>query len=305
MLLKFQPFASKFNPTFWHELADLKVNKYGLDDSAVAVTAFCDLASTVPLLNLDCDSFRVDRSAGARERLFHGKLFNFNTKEDFKAKVKPVFEEQGRQLWHRINAGVDRSSQLCEFLLFTFADLKTFEFTFWLCVPAFIADVPITIASSQGQSECDLNAALIGDIRSYFSLNSDELFCVLKSNPSNCRRIKDWNEGDILCMLDLCGGYADASVISWAARNVLAMFRRRFTQSGIRVILFRDWHPDSKDECRSVMMDINLGDFAADGVPKLVGFEKNSSGKLAPDVANLEHSMNPILYIMFICMSFL
>lgn len=100
--VKFVPFSSLVDTSFWHQLADKKLNEIKLDRKAIPATAsyrngknclmcslfslnFIDLAAGLPpLATFDFSSFR-ERNSSVNNHLMSGEVLITNTIEEFKS----------------------------------------------------------------------------------------------------------------------------------------------------------------------------------------------------------------------------
>ena len=92
-MLKFQQFSSKFDPQFWRDLADFKINKAGLDDLPVAIRAFYGPSFGFPLAFLAFTGDSFGDSLGISP-VIYGNLYNSNTIEEYHSlNKKQIFDE--------------------------------------------------------------------------------------------------------------------------------------------------------------------------------------------------------------------
>ncbi|KAI9338523.1 hypothetical protein BDR26DRAFT_838181 [Obelidium mucronatum] len=139
-LVQFAPFASAVDATFWHALAQRKMDVFKLDAAPVAIAASYGAAS--PLLALAADAFADAAAEPPRAGLAAaGVLRNTNTVEDFKALDKAaLLKAASERVWAAITSGdaIRNQSLLAAFFVLTFADLKKYKFYFWFAFPALL-----------------------------------------------------------------------------------------------------------------------------------------------------------------------
>ncbi|KAF4319029.1 hypothetical protein BBO99_00006640 [Phytophthora kernoviae] len=152
-VLKFQPWSSAPDVSFWQTLTSLKLDKFQLDDQAQTLTGYFTpgRSENVPArFTIDGSAFpmslRAGDDVGATDRSRYewkapGVLFNTNTLEAFKTLDKTkLLRDAGEDILDLVladgegaNAPIDH---LNRFVLITFADLKKHSFLYWFGFPA-------------------------------------------------------------------------------------------------------------------------------------------------------------------------
>ena len=107
-----------------------------------------------------------------------------------------------------------------------------------------------------------------------------------------------------ICFADP-SNYAEPGPVApgWMLRNLLMLVRQRWKRDRVQILCYRDLHA-RRDAARSIVFDMELTkakkpqtDAAAStqegGLPKVVGWERNASGKLAGRLADLTEYMDP------------
>jgi len=162
-VLKFEPWQSAVDPTFWAELARRKLDTFGLSEDAVPVNAqfacaaHADVSSPAQLDERSFEDWRatsLDASASGRLRM-PGTLWNVNTFERFKAfDRKAACDRVGEDAWNAILDGSasDDPSVLNRFTVVTFADLKSWTFAYWFCFPALKLPEPVRVERRDGRT---------------------------------------------------------------------------------------------------------------------------------------------------------
>ena len=119
----------------------------------------------------------------------------------------------------------------------------------------------------------------------------------------------EYSEDCYVCFADPSNyaDYTDANGVApgWALRNLLVLIRQRWKRDRIQILCYRDVQA-RRDAARSVVLDMELSKTPkkskdkpetlndADGMPKVVGWEKNANGKLAGRLADLTDYMDPL-----------
>lgn len=160
--------SSRLEPSYWEALYKLKLDKFKLDNSQKDVLGSIPLttSSISSSASFDCVSFSEESfrdylkpsssssSSMQSARIdakdcFHvrGTILNCNTIEEFKAiDKKDYIDKIAASAWSKIS-NVSHSAStfdmldLLKFSLITFADLKTYKFTYWFAFPSFIPSV--------------------------------------------------------------------------------------------------------------------------------------------------------------------
>ena len=151
-VLKFEPFSSAGEVSFWKELAHRKINVWKLSDEPREIRGYygAPTRSNIParfsvssesFVDTDKASERPVQSQHAGDASAPGLLHNKNTKEDFiSADKNALLQQTALQIWADIESGaaLQNPALLARFALLTFADLKKHNFVYWFCFPALV-----------------------------------------------------------------------------------------------------------------------------------------------------------------------
>ncbi|KAI9915245.1 hypothetical protein PsorP6_007325 [Peronosclerospora sorghi] len=150
-ILKFQPWHSAPDVSFWQKLSSLKLDTFQLDDQAQPLTGYFTpgRSTHVPArFTLDDSAFApsstVDASARSRyEWQAPGILYNTNTLEAFQRLNKTqILQYTSDAILDHVrddeNARAVAIDALNRFVLLTFADLKHHSFSYWFAFPALV-----------------------------------------------------------------------------------------------------------------------------------------------------------------------
>ncbi|KAI8534591.1 hypothetical protein RHMOL_Rhmol10G0102200 [Rhododendron molle] len=180
-VLQFAPFQSAVDEGFWHRLSSLELNKFGIDETPIPITADlnsgdyseCYLVSThlgtnsrvSNHLSLIAESLppepseqsSVTTNVGNRNRCsVPGILYNTNTFEGFHALNKQgLLKAEAQKVWDDIHSGKaeEDCAVLARFLLISFADLKKWSFHYWFSFPALVLYPPATLVDLRPASQ--------------------------------------------------------------------------------------------------------------------------------------------------------
>lgn len=147
--LRFVAPSTFIDPSFWEELYHRKLNVYklGTDQETLFVAYTCSDGNRPESFLVEGTSF--DHKGGwINEKVrVEGSLTNVNTVEEFKNfDKKKLLEDCAAHIWQSIvTLDAMRDPRLLQrFVLLTFADLKSYRFTYWFASPALLpaASVP-------------------------------------------------------------------------------------------------------------------------------------------------------------------
>ncbi|GAB0099224.1 Ubiquitin-like modifier-activating enzyme ATG7 [Sergentomyia squamirostris] len=139
-ILQYTPFTSFVNPSFWHKLAENKINVDRLSDSAKTICGFYSNVDAINcLVEVDCTAFNESFVPPKNCFYTHGRVFNKNTIESFKEVDKnKLLQEEGNRIAKLIETGkcLEDPSHLVNFVVLSYADLKKYKFYYWFAFPA-------------------------------------------------------------------------------------------------------------------------------------------------------------------------
>jgi ubiquitin-like modifier-activating enzyme ATG7 len=114
----------------------------------------------------------------------------------------------------------------------------------------------------------------------------------------------EYSEDCYICFADP-SNYAEPGPVApgWMLRNLLMLVRQRWKRDRVQILCYRDLHA-RRDAARSIVFDMELtkakksetdaiASTQEGGLPKVVGWERNASGKLAGRLADLTEYMDP------------
>lgn len=156
VLLQFVSYSSMIDASFWHELSKLKLEKLGLNDAPIDISATFQpgLNSNLPsIASINYESFlpydeinkRRLQNTDSDDHFMFGQLMVFNTLDDFNRREKrQLIIDAGQWIWERLTDSSQQSVvdanlelHLSRFLMIVFADLKRYSYHYWCAFPAF------------------------------------------------------------------------------------------------------------------------------------------------------------------------
>ncbi|CEG36899.1 e1-like protein-activating enzyme gsa7p apg7p [Plasmopara halstedii] len=149
-VLKYQPWTSAPDISFWQTLASHKLNHFQLDDKAQNIIGYFTPGRSITVpgrFTIDASAFWNTEGSRDIDRARYewqapGVLYNTNTLENFKTldKTKLLQEAGDKILDLVLDSERDDIStdHLNSFVLITFADLKKHSFLYWFGFPALL-----------------------------------------------------------------------------------------------------------------------------------------------------------------------
>ncbi|KAG5340089.1 hypothetical protein C0989_002791 [Termitomyces sp. Mn162] len=313
-IVQFAPFSSLVQPSFWHELTNIKIDVLQLSDAAIPITGSYSVGRSVTdresgkeialgcNLSIGSESFDKEAKTVPGSITTSGTFKNYNTIEEFKAADKTtLFNEEVTKIWDHIIATRDTSC-LNNFLIITFADLKKYKYYYWFAFPAFVSKPAWEISDDWQSASKEFSAELLIKIHDQ-----------LKSRPATLPFFLVREDASIAPVEEFSAFFASTSPSSqtiafidpspnpsnpgWPLRNLLAYLRTLYPQStsSVRVLCWRDAEipPASSWKSRFGVVQVRGAPPNNDERPSAVGWEKNPQGKLGPRLADLAPMMDP------------
>lgn len=317
--LSFLPPISTIQPTFWEELYDRKLNYYKLDEQSRQIQSFYTKDGWL----FSKESFVIDNVSdnsnnynnnndmnnnnnGNNNRFISkGNLSNLNTKTQFQEiDKKLLIDELGKNLIDSMINGeaVRDPSILLKFKVLSFADLKTYSFTYWVCIPAIVPLKPFTFINAPIKvKELSIGSGLLQSIYKSVTLSmySQHIFVIMKDTneilflKDAWTRINDPNT--VIIIIDM----GDDNNYGWSLRNLLALLSINSLIS-VKTIALRNPFlskisilklEDALYSDESMYLEILLGENLLNDY-RIVGWEYNQRGKPGPRSVNCSNFMD-------------
>ncbi|WBW72605.1 E1 Atg8 and Atg12 E1 activating enzyme Atg7 [Schizosaccharomyces osmophilus] len=301
--LQFQSFHSSIDAIFWHQLSNYKVEQQKLDASPVAIhgrfNAYSRSAISIVF-------GKASENSSIKECIAEGTLINANTQQEFvEADVKEIRENIGKKLLESIEKDTvaERPNELIQFLLFSYADIKSYRYHYWCLFPS-LKNTPLWIVKSFQPAESVIPSNIVSPQILDFLKTSDctqrPFFIVAKDQKAQwlVLPLKELPR----CLTDKLEFFIFAEdsfqlqeYPSWPTRNLLAYLSIKFHLEKTKIILFRDGM-SSDNLSRSIFIDL-VSQKSQDSLKPLstVGWERNGKGQLGPKVVNLSSLIDPVL----------
>ncbi|KAG5645119.1 hypothetical protein DXG03_006933, partial [Asterophora parasitica] len=309
-IVQFAPFSSLIQPSFWHELTNLKIDVLRLSDEAQPLTGSYTAGRSVTdresgkeialggNLSVGSESFDKDFKVSPGSVHAQGIFKNYNTIEEFKAADKTaLFNEEVVKIWEHILATRD-TALLNRFLLITFADLKKYKYFYWFAFPAFVSKPAWEIAEDGWKdAAAEFSSEQLSSIQEQLRSRASPLPFFLVRDDA-IAPVEDYStffestppSSQTIAFIDPS---AHPTNPGWPLRNLLAYLRAIYpeTTSTVRVLCWRDTETHPTWKSRFGVLEI--GGVPSKERPSAVGWEKNPQGKLGPRVADLAPMMDP------------
>lgn len=241
----------------------------------------------------------------------HGNLQNMNTVESFKAADKQaLLRTAGDKVWTAILTGTALSdpSLLCQFYTLSFADLKKYNFVYWFAFPALMSLSPVTVESVQQLKDVwsdERRSALCAAFDDHQKTHGPSSGYFLVKSTNDRVLLSSLQDFDKFCSKEeqITLGFCDPCTLDtnpgWPLRNFLALAGKAWGDKvdQVDVLCLRDTSQGGvRDVGHSLLLkNVSLPKFPdSKELPKVVGWEKNEHGKLAPRVVNLSRTMDPV-----------
>ncbi|XP_053214466.1 ubiquitin-like modifier-activating enzyme ATG7 [Panonychus citri] len=306
--IKYFPFSSLIETSFWHSLSQNKLNIYKLDETEIPIQASYRNDSSrglYPIVSLDYESFNVkDSWTDCNSFPLYGSLIIANTIEDFKSLDKTQLTEKiGGQIWNNIinsESSDNLPSILSRFLLIVYADLKKYRYYYWFCFPA-LCFPKETINCSQGRFLSDLHSeSVVSSLVSTHKelpINDRSYFLTLISGDNQVKLfpLKEYSnllkssQKFYVSFADPC---TDPNHPGWPLRNLITYLVKRFEIQSLDVLCYR-FKNNSAGSSLIIHLTFDQVNRNITEYPGAIGWEKNEKSKLLPKITDLSATLDP------------
>ncbi|XP_012257942.2 ubiquitin-like modifier-activating enzyme atg7 [Athalia rosae] len=327
-LVRFTKLRSAMDPGFWAKLAELKLDKFKLDDEIkIPLWASYNLDNHSdekghPLM-FDCTSFNEGLGTTSHRLAVacSGFLINTNTYEAFRGLQPENFIDQTSQLLLesiKDGSALREPCRLAFFILLSFADLKRYRFHYWAAYPTFFNLPELYHKSDPLCARTQLSHQQLEQLNNGFiSLDEKQkaFFTVLISAKGqlhvcnltdgvnlmekNTKEVKNAEQGTG----EIYFGFYDpcsSPEPGWPLRNLLCLLFWHCPKSSfnsiIKIIAMRG--PEAKD---AIIFTIQTKDYDKPNAirqkifeGRFVGWERSQGGKMGPNITDLSDSLDVI-----------
>lgn len=275
------PLQSFLDGSFFQEFSKMKLEVLKLNSDYINIRANLELdgipkGNTTCALVLNAQSFSLDgqRMSGVPVK---GRLYNFNTVEDFKKLPKEEFiNERGSEIWNSCKYNINECTH---FGIISFADLKKYKFYYWVYVPSFLPkDLTIQIIE-------DHEIDNVTEVQKWFQVHYNEWVCIDTGNDGivSYSREQSYTHGT-LCIRDTSN---TARIPSSIVKNILCAWK---------------YHNQTKDELKVFFIRADESSFGHtlkisgefnESRMRITGWERNVDHKLLPRMIDMSTLMDP------------
>ncbi|XP_047345209.1 ubiquitin-like modifier-activating enzyme atg7 isoform X1 [Vespa velutina] len=322
-VVKFTKLRTSTDPTFWAKFAELKVDKLRLDDKS-EIKLWGRYSFNVPEseknnpLILDYMSFNenVESNSINNSIICYGYMVNTNTYEAFR-KINPqnFIDSVGKCIINDIISGAALAEpwKLAVFLIFSYADLKTYRFHYWVAHPTPLSLPEMYHEKIQRSVNDNFKNNQLDKLYEGFQqldYKQKSFFSVFVFGNDNVK-VNTLNEGIKYINAQESTVETDCEIYfafynpckslepGWQLRNLLCLLfwhcsKFCFTKSIQILSLNRD------DFKTAVVYTLKCKDYAEQEIVKksifdshLVGWEHNENGKMGPQIVDLSETLDP------------
>ncbi|KAH8402248.1 hypothetical protein KR009_010694 [Drosophila setifemur] len=302
-ILQFAPWASFVSPTFWHKLAELKLDYDRLSDTKRTISGhYTNRNASGCLLEVDYTAYNRATQPPKFSQAAIGTIYNKNTIEEFKALDKmALITDEGKELLADMRSGrvLDDPSLLTRFFVLSFADLKCHSYYYWFAFPCPLTPTLKLLNGGQKlkdlpnyQKYTDAVKSLPLEFQSFFILYANE-----EQHVFEARKLSSLNEKDVE---HYYFGFADPSEYeqpAWLMRNYAAFLLQQcpsFVGQKLKFLGLRYNQQMQMEDSRIwEVIQTEAGDLSESGELKFVGWELNKNGKMGPRMVCMRDSMDP------------
>jgi ubiquitin-like modifier-activating enzyme ATG7 len=263
-MLKFAPFSSHVDVSFFQELANLKLNSWGLSLEPKEIKGSFQCARKIgdgPHFEVNRESLlHKDKQIAVGDCISPGLLQNVNTVEEFKNFNKvDLLQKNGQRIIDDIKNGnvLSNPQLLSRFSILSFADLKSHQFIYWFCFPALVLPSPAIVLKREPISGlfCGNSRRLIrngiNSLRlSYVTdgiVGCPQYFIIKPSstNPLQVVPLSAWTDMTEDEKAQATFAFVDPSGLDehpgWTLRNFLYLIRTAWGRTSAKVICYRSF----------------------------------------------------------------
>lgn len=285
--LKFMPIRSFVESSFFTKLSELKLNEFKLDSTKKQIKGFSTHPKKLnkfndhPTINFDYSSFDKGLNVDDGNISWEGYVYNVNTIEEFKDIDKQALLRQwGTEIYDQIKDGSADLGYKCfnKVHLLAFCDLKKYKFYYWFAFPTLHSQWNIIRIEEEVMENLILIIKALVDTPKFV-----QFFQIKDGNMTE--RILEFEENEVFVFVDTC--LSPEFTPSVQIKNYLYILARKGFEE-IDLIIYRN---NGSSFFWKLQLDKNK--FNVNEFPKILGWERLSSGKLGPRLADLGSLIDP------------
>ncbi|ALC41729.1 Atg7 [Drosophila busckii] len=298
-ILQFAPFESFVSPTFWHKLAELKLDYDRLTDTKRKISGhYTNRKASGCLLEVDYAAYNSTAQTPKFSHAAVGHIYNKNTIEEFKALDKAaLLADEGKQLLADMSSGraLNDASLLTRFFVLSFADLKCHSFYYWFAFPCALTPTLQLLSPAQRLKDLPRNVEISTAIKTraieqqnYFILYANEAQQLYETRSLHEFEASE-SEHYIYCFADP----SEYEQPAWLMRNYVALLLQQNPKLVGQPLKFLGVRYDQQQQPdNSLLWQVLQAETCDCEQVQFVGWELNRNGKLGPRMANMRDSMD-------------
>ncbi|EDW08442.1 ubiquitin-like modifier-activating enzyme ATG7 [Drosophila mojavensis] len=303
-ILQFAPFESFVSPTFWHKLAELKLDYDRLSDTKRSIFGYyTNRKASGCLLEVDYSAYNSEAQTPKFSHLAHGNIYNKNTIEEFKSLDKTaLLVDEGKQLLDDMRSGraLSDASLLTRFFVLSFADLKCHSYYYWFAFPCPLTPALELLSPATKLKEIPNNrnyveaiSVLPAHAQNFFILHVNEQAKVWET-LSLTAALSDFDEQRAQYYIYCFADPSEYENPAWLMRNYVALLFQKCPTLIGKSLKFLGLRYDQQMHLdNSLIWEVRQAEAWNYEQVQFVGWEANRNGKMGPRMANMRDSMDP------------
>ncbi|XP_034477661.1 ubiquitin-like modifier-activating enzyme ATG7 isoform X1 [Drosophila innubila] len=299
-ILQFAPFESFVSPTFWHKLAELKLDYDRLSDAERSVFGhYTNRKASGCLLEVDYSAYNSVAQPPKFSHAAAGTIYNKNTIEEFKALDKTaLLGDEGKRLLADMKNGrvLNDASLLTRFFVLSFADLKSHSYYYWFAFPCPLTPTlklhcdPLRLKDLPNSSRfVDAICVLPPEKQNYFILYANE-----EQKLWETRSLSNFDEQETQHYYYCFADPSEYENPAWLMRNFVAFLLQHCPNLVGQTLRFMGLRYDQQLQLdNSLIWQVSQADPCDYDQVQFVGWELNRNGKMGPRMVNMRDSMDP------------
>ncbi|KAH8355297.1 hypothetical protein KR093_010699 [Drosophila rubida] len=303
-ILQFAPFESFVSPTFWHKLAELKLDYDRLSDAERPIFGhYTNRKASRCLLEVDYSAYNSTAQPPKFSHAAVGTIYNKNTIEEFKALDKTaLLAEEGKRLLADMRNGrvLNDVNLMTRFFVLSFADLKSHSYYYWFAFPCPLTPTLHLQCDPLRLKDLSNATQYIAVIRS-LAVEHQNFFVIYANEQQNIWETRSLSDAfthfDEQQAQHYYYCFADASEYenpAWLMRNYAAFVLLQCPSLVGQKLNFLGLRYDQQMQLdNSLIWQVVQAESSNYEQLQFVGWEVNCNGKMGPRMVSMRNSMDP------------
>ncbi|XP_030383015.1 ubiquitin-like modifier-activating enzyme ATG7 [Scaptodrosophila lebanonensis] len=306
-ILQFAAFESFVCPTFWHKLAELKIEHDRLSDAPKPISGhYTNHKAAGCLLEVDYSAYNSSAQPPKFSHNAVGTIYNKNTIEEFKELDKTsLLSAEGQALLADMTSArvLDNPSLLARFFVLSFADLKCHSYYYWFGFPCPLTH-PLQLQSEAVRVKDLQNFAAVAEALRAVPSEAQNFFILYANEELESVEVRSLSAA--LTNIDNTEAehyyycFADPSEYehpAWLMRNYVAFLLMQCPTLLGKTLKFLGLRYDQQMNVDNSLIWKVVQNDACDLTRienvKFVGWEPNRNCKMGPRMVSMRDSMDP------------